>query len=52
MDVTTERIEECGGSQLTLERSINIQIKRVFTFQIISKFMTFSDATGKVLFKF
>lgn len=50
--LNSEDIENCKSFQVATEKAIVSQIKKVFSFQIISEYMTFADHSGEVLLKF
>ena len=50
--MNSENIEKCDNFQIGAQQGIEAQIKKAFTFQIISEYMTFSDHAGSVLLKF
>jgi hypothetical protein len=50
--VDTTKEDQCSREQISREREMGRLIKRSFRFQIVSKYMIFSDLAGEVLIKF
>lgn len=50
--VDSSNVKNCGPENLVADKRFQGLLKKVFTFQMITNFMVFSDPDGSVLFKF